>query len=521
MIGVLPLMAIFWLSAEPAAAQSTACADLRSKSFGDQVTIQSAALVAATEALPEHCDVRATIWPEVKFALKLPAGWNERFYMVGNGGTAGVISFEAMDVGVRKGFAAASTDTGHDAEKEPMAVFGRPGPDNPHAKQKIIDFGYRSVHETTVVAKRIIAAYYGRGPRYSYWVGCSTGGRQGLSEAQRYPEDFDGLVVGAPVVDLIGTNLRHAWNALVQAGSASVPPAKLPQLAAAVYGKCDRTDGVEDGLIEDPRACAFDPTADLRRCPAGTDGAECFTSGQVEALAKIYGGVRNSTGTRIFPGQPLGAEAMVDVRGRDGASVSRSGWTDVISFADGQPRSAAVRAESYMKWMFLDSAPDEEFTLSKLNFDRDPARMNKAGETLNATNPDLQALKQRGGKIIHYHGWADPAVTPLMSIEYYESVLTQMGAASTRDFYRMYLVPGMFHCGGGPGCDTVDWLSAIMGWVEQGKAPEAVIGARLENGTPVRTRPLCPYPQVAKYKGSGSIDEAQNFTCVPAGKPSH
>src|SRR5580692_8477807 len=208
------------------------CSDLKGVSFGSDVKIESAKLETAIGGTPEHCEVRGTIWPEDQFSVKLPTAWNNRFYMVGNGGTAGVISFSAMEQGLRKGYAAASTNTGHDMAKEPLATFGRHAADNPNADRKVIDFGYLAVHETAVLAKKIVKAYYGEAPRYSYWVGCSTGGRQGLSEAQRYPEDFDGLVIGAPSLNGPGTNMRRIWNAVVQSGPGAIAVEKLPLLAA-------------------------------------------------------------------------------------------------------------------------------------------------------------------------------------------------------------------------------------------------------------------------------------------------
>src|SRR5262245_17622597 len=219
-------------------AQAVKCTDLPTKSFGAEVKIESTTIVAGTAAMPEHCDVRGTIWPEAKFALKLPKDWNQRFLMVGNGGTAGTISFAAMEPGLRRGFAVVSTDTGHDSAKEPGASFAYPGPNNPNAKRKLIDFAYQAVHETAVLAKQIIKAHYGDAPRYSYWQGCSTGGRQGLMEAQRYPEDFDGLVIGAPVLNHTGSNMRSIWSAQAAAsGLGVIASNKLPTLANAVYKK--------------------------------------------------------------------------------------------------------------------------------------------------------------------------------------------------------------------------------------------------------------------------------------------
>lgn len=255
-----------------AAAPAIPCQALASKTFGDDVKIASASLIKSTEKLPEHCDVRGVIWPENQFAIKLPTAWNDRFEMVGNGGTAGTISLSAVDTAIRRGFASSSTDTGHDAAKEPLATFAYVTPENPNGKRKLIDFAYLSAHETAVLSKKIIAAYYGAAPKYSYWVGCSTGGRQGLQEAQRYPEDFDGLVIGAPGVALTGNVTRRLWIGQAQNGEGAIPDSKLPLLTKAIYEKCDALDGLKDGLIDDPRNCPFDLSKDLVKC-AEADGA--------------------------------------------------------------------------------------------------------------------------------------------------------------------------------------------------------------------------------------------------------
>ncbi|MBZ5575637.1 MAG: tannase/feruloyl esterase family alpha/beta hydrolase [Acidobacteriia bacterium] len=474
------------------AAPPKKCEDLAHASFGTDVKIDSAAIVPATDKLREYCEVRGVIWPENHFAVKLPTFWNARFEMVGNGGWAGVLSLAAMDTAVRDGYAAASTDTGHDAQKEPGAIFAYPGPNNPNAARKIIDHGYLAVHETALLAKKLIRAYYDSDPRYSYWVGCSTGGRQGLMEAQRYPEDFDGYVVGAPVLYLSGLQMKAVWNYRAAGpGPGEISPQKSELLTQAVYQKCDGLDGLVDGLIENPAACDFDPVRDLAVCAGSSDGASCFTAPQIAALKKVYDGPRDSKGKQLFPGIPAGA-------------------------GDGAPGNFRL-ADTFMKFMAFDPAPGPTWDYHSFNFDTDIARLASISLRIDATIPDLTAVKMRGGKIIHYHGYSDPGVTAKMSINYYEAAEKTMGQAETRDFYRLFLVPGMFHCGGGPGCGNVDWLTAAVNWVEKGIAPTMLEGAHVEAGKTTRTRPICAYPAVARYRGTGSIDMAENFSCTTSG----
>jgi feruloyl esterase len=490
-----PILLLCAHTALLAAGPAIKCEALAAKSFGDDIKISTVRLVPADAKLPEHCDIRGNIWPEAGFAIKLPTEWNGKFEMVGNGGTAGTLSMSAVDGAVRKGFASSSTDTGHDAAKEPLATFAWVTPENPNGRRKLIDFAYLSVHETAVLSKRVIEAYYGAAPKYSYWVGCSTGGRQGLQEAQRYPEDFDGLVVGAPGVSLTGNVTRRLWIGQSQSGDGAIPDAKLPLLTKAIYEKCDALDGLKDGLIDDPRACHFDPTRDIAKC-AGPDGADCFTSAQIDALKKIYTGPRDSKGRQVYFGELVGSEPV---------------WPDNFT-----PPSKTVlpRSESQMKLAMLNPPPGPSWNYTMFNFDTDPAKVSDAAAILNPQNPDLAPLKKRGGKILQYSGWADQQVNPQAGLEYYETVSKRLGAAETRDFYRVFMVPGMFHCNGGPGCGSADWLSVVIDWVEKGTAPAQIVGAHIESGKTTRTRPLCPYPQVARYKGAGSVDEASNFSCV-------
>jgi hypothetical protein len=504
--GLIAYIPLFFLSvtlhANATPIDSAKCSALVSTSFGPDIKIESATIVAETPQAPEHCDVRGVIAPEAKFAVKLPAKWNERFYMVGGGGYAGSISHGPMNTGLQKGYATASTDTGHDASKEPLATFANPGPNNPNADRKVLDYAYLAVHNTAVLAKQLIKAYYGALPKYSYWVGCSTGGRQGLMEAQRYPEDFDGYVIGAPVLRISGEQMRGIWNAqAVTSEPGRLAIEKLPLLASVVYNKCDGVDGVKDGLIADPKRCDFDPAADLPKCAGDADARDCFTTAQIAGLKKVYGGVRNSGGRLLYPGQPPGAEVA--------PPGGRSGWIGSIG---AEPGAGLAFGETFMRFMVRPPL-GADWSYKSFNFDSDPEKLAGLSRMIDATNPDLSKLKKRGSKIIQYHGWADALVNPQASVDYYESVQKKMGAAATAQFYKLYMIPGMFHCAGGIGCDRSDWFTPLVEWVERGSAPQAIAGSHAQQGATVLTRPHCPYPQIAKYKGTGDVTKAESFTC--------
>ena len=374
-------------------------------------------------------------------------------------------------------------------KKEPGASFAYPGPGNPNAARKVIDFGYLAVHETALLARKMIRSYYGSEPEYSYWVGCSTGGRQGLMEAQRYPEDFDGYVVGAPVLDLTGLQAKSAYNYRIAGqGPAQITREKSAALTKQYLDKCDASDGIKDGVVENPLRCRFDPEKDLQKCAGDTDAPTCFTGAQVEALNKIYSGVRDSKGSLLYPGMPPGGNGGVD----QGFNL----------------------AQSFMQFMAFDPPAGPGWDIKTFDVDTDWPRLAGIRLRIDATIPDLSAVKARGGKVLQYHGWADPGVSPQMSINYYESVKKITGAKETDDFYRLFLVPGMGHCqGGAAACSNVDWLGAMVNWLEKGIAPSALTGSHIEKGQTTRTRPICAYPNQAEYKGSGSTDEAANFAC--------
>jgi pimeloyl-ACP methyl ester carboxylesterase len=482
-----------------------ACAGLGGFRDKDLVQIE-AHVVSASADVPEHCRVSGVLSPEIAFEVSLPARWNGRFYMIGNGGHAGEGFDDPLRAGqradaVRLGFAMAMTNTGHDARKEPQASFVMSNP------QKAIDYAYRAVHLTAETAKQIAAQYYARPVSRAYWNSCSNGGRQGLIEAQRYPDDFDGIVANAPWVDQTGFTVGALWNQRALA-DAPIPIEKLALVAERVIAKCDKVDGLADGLIDDPRRCAFDPAKDVPNCAAGTDSPQCLTAAQAATFKKIYDGP-TSGGRPYFPGFMYGSEAVS--QGPNGASTS--GWVNLIVSrqADVKPADFSL-AESTMKYLvFPQPKPDYDF--HTFDFDRDISQLDRWGKLANAKDPDLSGFNKRGGKLLMTYGWADAILQPLMGVKYFEQAVAKNGPKTT-EFFRLFMVPGMAHCGGGVGPDRNDAVTAVIDWVEKGKAPDSLLASKVTNGQVVRTRPLCPYPQVARYKGQGSVDEAASFSCV-------
>jgi pimeloyl-ACP methyl ester carboxylesterase len=437
------------------------------------------------------------VQPEIRIEVSLPSNWNRRLYMFGNGGYAGE-SLEApnrvanRNTALKMGFAVTQTNTGHDAAREPLATFTV-------NQQKLLDYAFRSLHVTAETAKRVAETYYGSRPSRSYYNGCSTGGRQGLLFAQRYPEDFDGLVVGAPALDNVGGRMRSiaTYQAIVKA---PIPIPKLKLLADRVYARCDTKDGLKDGLITDPRSCDFEPARDLPVCP-GAESADCFTDGQIKTLDTIYADVVLN-GRRVARGWPKGAEI---------AANGKSGWDGWLMRESGLSQSAQY-AESAVRYMIFPK-PVLDYDLAKFNLERDAKLFAEIGKMMNATDPDLTRFREHGGKILMYMGWADPALNPYMGVEYYEAVVKQMGP-TTREFFKLYMMPGVFHCSGGVGPACFDPLAQLIPWVEKGKAPTTIVAEQRQGTKVVRTRPLCAYPEVAKYRGQGSPDEAASFQCA-------
>ena len=481
-----------------------ACDTLSTFKSDGVVSIQ-ARVVAATADTPQHCRVVGTITPEVAFEVNLPERWNNRFYMTGNGGLAG----DALDGPVQgdrnaaltNGFAIARTNTGHDARKEPSGSFVLSNP------QKAIDYAYRAVHVTAELAKKIATDYYGAPITFSYWNSCSNGGRQGLLEAQRYPDDFDGIVANAPWVDQTGFTIGAMWNqkALTEA---PVSLAKMTLVAEHAMMKCDAVDGLKDGLIDDPRACRFDPVRDVPACTDAAGGAGCLTAAEAGTVKKIYDGV-TSNGKPFFPGFMVGSEAVVT----NANGVSNSNWAGSIVAAQPNAKPADFNlAEGIMRYLALDP-PNATYDYMTFDFDRDARLLERWGKLANAKEADLSKLRRSGGKLIMTYGWADTILQPMMGVNYYEAMMKEHGRG-TADFARLFMMPGVAHCGGGIGPDRNDAVTAVIDWVEKNQAPDSLLASKVVNGAVVRTRPLCPYPQVARYKGQGSIDDAANFSCV-------
>jgi len=467
----------------------------------------AAATMPADAAAPAHCRVTGLLSPEIAFEVSLPAKWNGRFYMIGNGGFAG----EAMDdpgrvaqrnSALQLGFAFAQTNTGHDARKEPGATFVLSNP------RKAIDYAYRAVHLTAATTKNIAKEYYGKPVSRAYWNSCSNGGRQGMMEAQRFPEDFDGIVANAPWVDQTGFTIGAMWNQKALS-AAPLTPAKLALLGEKVMEKCDAIDGLKDGLIDDPRKCDFNPIRDVPACSAGTDGEDCLTADQAAAIAKVYSGPV-SNGKPFFPGYMPGSEAVMP--GLFGGGTG-SGWMNVIVAAqpDGKPADFNL-AEGTIKYL-AHEPPQPDYDYKTFDYDRDIHLLDDWSKQADAKDPNLAKFKNRGGKLIMTYGWADSILQPMMGVNYYQQAVAKNGP-DTKEFFRLFMVPGMAHCGGGIGPDRNDSVTAIIDWVEKGKAPDSIVASRVVNNQAVRTRPLCPYPQVARYSGQGSIDDAANFRCI-------
>jgi feruloyl esterase len=480
------------LCAASAALAQTPCANLSSLSLaGAKVEAAEPAAAgpfqfserAPALALPARCRVSLVAHPSydsnIGIEVWMPAeDWNGKFLAVGNGAWAGSFSYPAMARALNEGYATASTDTGH-KDNDPGFALGHP--------ERILDFNYRAVHEMAVNAKAVIAKHYGRAPAYSYWDGCSTGGRQALMEAQRYPQDFDGIIAGAPAI--FQTQIYAAGvarNLAIARKGAFLTPARYETLNGAVLAACDALDGVKDGFLADPRQCTFDPGTLL--CKAGVSEG-CLTAAQIEAVRAAYAPIRTSSGQQISPGMSYGTTLM---------------W-DALTAGDGPPRDP-LSVFSHLTYQ------DPNWNWRQFDLEREVKTANEKVGSINAIDPDLRAFKANGGKLIVYHGWNDQFISPGFTLNYYESVLEHLGP-DQGDWLRLFMVPGMGHCRGGAGPDQFNALGALERWRESNDAPDSLTAARANNGSVEMTRPLCPYPQTAVYNGSGSTNDAASFSC--------
>jgi feruloyl esterase len=479
---------------------------------------------------PAFCRVTATLKPSsdsnINIEVWLPlSGWNGKFFGAGNLAWAGWIMYDGLLYGLQNGYAAANSDTGHELSYD----FGRFVLGHP---DRAVDYGYRAVHEMTVTAKAIVMAFYGVAPRQSYFVGCSLGGQQAMTEAQRFPNDYDAIAAGSPANPISHLNAADFWRAWLinHDPSKAIPAGKSAMVHESVMKTCGTPLDLKQGFLEDPEHCHFDPGTLLCK---GADGPDCLTAPQVEFMKQVYAGPINPrTGEQIYPGPaPGSAEGMGGPMAEppQAPEIPRPGQPSQSSaskgLGSGDPGTMKDSGDIFVnqhaiglfKYMVFQ---DPKWDWKTLNFDQDIDFADKVLWTLNLpTNPNLKPFFDHGGKLLMYHGWSDNS-NPVESINYYKAVLRAVGPDASNSM-RVLTIPGMSHCSGGMGCDTFNKLAILDQWVETGKAPERIVASKLSSGKVIRTHPLCAYPQLAKYKGTGSADEAENFVCAepePAGK---
>jgi feruloyl esterase len=464
---------------------------------------------------PAFCRVGGVIRPssdsEIHFEVWLPeSGWNGRFRGTGNGGFAGSINYSEMAAALRDGYATASTDTGHRADGiDADWALGHP--------EKVMDFGFRAIHEMTVKAKAIIQSFYGEAPKHSFFSSCSNGGRQALMEAQRFPEDYDGILAGAPAnywTHLLVANFYSFAIPTLDHPAGYIPAEKIPAIAGAVLAACDAADGLKDGILSDPPSCHFDPATIACK---GVETKNCLTAPQAASLKRLYAGARNPDGTAIYPGYQPGGE--------DGGG----GWSAWITGPKSGLSAGMLFSTGFLRNMVFNNS---RWTYKGTNLpDTLAAADTKLAGTLNSTDANLKPFEDRGGKLIMYHGWSDAAIPPTNAISYYETVGKALGESNVDGFLRLYMLPGMQHCAGGPGPNAFgqfgvlkagdaqhDVFTSLVDWVEKGSAPNAIIATKYANDDPSKpvemTRPVCPYPLAAKYDGKGDSKQAESFGCA-------
>lgn len=440
--------------------------------------------VGAAFPLPSHCRLAATLMPRPESAIRMelwmPDDWNGKFLAVGNGGWAGSISYSAMAAGLAAGYAVASNDTGHEGGSAAFAIGNR---------EKVIDFAWRAMHEMTTISKQIVEIYYERPHERAYYQGCSTGGRQGLKEAQMFPGDFDGIIAGAPVNNQLTLNATQLDTMVrfIENPEVRLSRDKVELLHDAVMAACEVDDGVEDGFLNNPLACGFDPKA--LQCRSRRDTATCLTDDELSSVERVYAGVYAESGRRLYPGHAKGFEL---------------GWR--IPAEGSEPTALQTDATRYL------AHEDADWDWREFDLERDLALVLENAGYIEALQTDLSEFKARGGKLLLYHGWNDPGPSPLNTIDYYERVRETMGDDQD-DWMRLFLMPGVGHCAGGIGPDEADFLGALDAWVEDGEAPERIEASRTRDGQTDMTRPLCAYPAVAVWDREGDPNDARSFRC--------
>ena len=448
----------------------------------------------SSNRLPAFCEVHATIsavpGSHIGAVYRLPVNWNGKVLGIGGGGFAGNLSLTAAAEGLSRGYAVIQNDMGHatTGALDPKFAIKAPGQPNVEA---IVDFGHRATHVATDVGKRLVSSFYGRAPQHAYWQGCSTGGRQGLAEMQRYPADYDGVIAGAPVyTPLVYSNAILRVQTFHRKPESNLLPEQVPIVQKHVLAACDAGDGVADGILTDPRSCTWDPG---ELACKGSPSADCLTQAQVETVRRVYQGVKTKDGQ--FAAMPL-------MRGGE------SDWVNRMVGTKEQPLGLnSVLGAPFMSYIVKN---DPAYDLMTFDPERDMHALSSGlAAEVHQQNPDISAFINRGGKLLLWHGFNDPGPSPLSTIDYYARVREKVPAA--RDSMRLFLAPGVLHCGGGAGPDRFDALTAMERWVEQGMPPASMIASKANS--PI-SRPLCPYPQTARYKGSGDTNDAANFACA-------
>ena len=471
-------------------------------------SVISARRVPSTRTAPESCEVTGVITPGIQYRINMPTNWNRRLYIHGNGGYGGHSVYGNYGLADRQraltnGFATAFSNLGHDKDAEPGGSWAY------NAIHKEIDYSYRALHLTTVVTKQLTEMYYGQPARYSYYDGCSTAGGQGIKAALRYPGDYDGILAGSPVFDFV-TTVLYAWNNQMAQLLGQFDEERVELLAEIIISKYDGLDNIADGIIENPLAVDFDPERDLPRDASGKTG---FTNTEIDALVKIYGGLVVD-GIQIAPGIPIGAEPKghhYKFATFEPVPDRSAWWRRVVPDEQGFSEQIAI-IDSWLKYLAFEQ-DDETIDWRNLDIKETLPLLQTMSKIMDATSTDFSDFRDRGGKLLAYHGWADVGVNPHITVNYYTDVVDNM-AKGTASFFRLFLVPGGFHCWGGLGADRFDAMTALINWVEGGTAPEHITAIEMNDDKIVREHPLCPYPETARYRGRGDTTKTASYRCA-------